>query len=171
MFNGFTGSESETKNYLIMKKLCLILAVAGMMCSCASTVKTRSSRTAKLPANISLSPSTTDLKVAETKSYGSYEALRKNGKPKFISKSAGQREACADALAKSGADVLINPSYTYTYKGKNPVMSKLIKVEVTGYAATYGGFRSTTLEDAAVISKLREPAAVIIKTIEPANEK
>lgn len=169
MFNGFSGSESETKNYLIMKKLCLILAVAGMMCSCASTVKTRSSRTAKLPANISLSPSTTDLKVAETKSYGSYEALRKNGKPKFISKGAGQREACADALAKSGADVLINPSYTY--KGKNPVMSKLIKVEVTGYAATYGGFRSTTLEDAAVISKLREPAAVIIKTIEPANEK
>lgn len=148
-----------------------MLAIAGMMCSCATTVKTRTSKTANLAAHVSLSPSTTDLKVADTKTCGSFESLRKNGKPKFIAKGAGEREACADALAKSGADVLINPIYTYTYKGKNPIMSKLIKVEVTGYAATYGGFRSTTLEDAAVISKLREPAAVIIKTIEPANEK
>ena len=143
-----------------------MLAVACMACSCAGTVKTRSSRTANLPAEISLSPSTTDLNVADTKVHGSYESLTKRGKPLPLAKKYAEREACADALAKNQADILVNPCYTYTYK-----RTKLIKVEVTGYPATYGGFRTTTLEDAEVIAKLREPAAVIIKTVEPANEK
>ncbi len=145
-----------------------MLAVAGfMMCSCSTTLKTRSSRTADLPAEMSLSPSTADLRVDEQKSFGSFEML-KNGKPQKITKQFGQKEACADALAKSNADILINPNYTYTYKSGFGKM-KLIKVEVSGYAARYSSFRSTTLEDAAVVSKLKEPAAVIIKTIEPAN--
>ncbi len=148
-----------------------MLAIASVMCSCSMTVKTRTARTTKLPADISLSPSTTDLKVDEVKSIGVYEVLKSNGKPKFILKNVGEREACAAALAKTGADILINPNYTYTYKGKNPVMSKLIKVEVSGYAATYSRFRSITLEDAEVISKLKEPAAIIIKQTETTIEK
>lgn len=140
------------------------------MCSCSATIKTRSARTAELPAdNISLSPGTVNLSVSDTRSYGSYESLKDNGKPRFISRSAGQREACADALAKSGADVLVNPTYTYTYKGKKAVFSKLIKVEVTGYPARYGDFRPMTPEEAEIISRLNEPAAVIVRTVESDN--
>lgn len=139
-----------------MKKIIFILMAASLLCACSTTLKVRSSRTSVVPAAVSLSPMTSDLVVSETKAEGTFSVPKK----KLVrTKRAMEQEAVAAALAPTKSDVLVNPTYTYTYKGK-----WLMAVSVSGYPAKYANFRKVNDEDAEIIYKLREPAAVIIKT-------
>lgn len=140
-----------------MKNYLPLIAAMALVCSCSTTKMTvRSARTTDLPAEVSLSPTTADLNISETKSEG---VCKQNQNGIFLSMRDMEREAVADALAKTKADILVNPNYTYVYED-----NKLSEVSVSGYPAKYANFRSTTEQDAEILYKLREPAAVVIKT-------
>lgn len=140
-----------------MKNYLPLIAAMALVCSCSTTKMTvRSARTTDLPAEVSLSPTTADLNISETKSEG---VCRQSKNGIILSMRDMEREAVADALAKTKADILVNPNYTYVYED-----NKLSEVLVSGYPAKYANFRSTTEQDAEILYKLREPAAVIIKT-------
>lgn len=135
-----------------MKKVLLLVFTGALLCSCSTSFKSRSARTAELPVQVSLSPTTSDLVVSDVK------ALGKCNMSEF-GKNVMEKEAVASALAATDSDVLLEPSFTYTYKG-----AKLVEVTVEGYPAKYANFRAVTQKDADILYRLKEPAAVIIKT-------
>ena len=73
---------------------------------------------------------------------------------KYLSKKVKEQNAIAEALKKTGADILVEPQFTYTYDKKG----RLTTVEVSGYPARYRNFRSLTKEDAEAINALRNPS-------------
>lgn len=115
-----------------------------MLESCLQVVYRPRGRKLESMVNVS------DLEVSEVKVSG--VCTGKDGK--YLSKKVKEQNAVAEALKKSGADILVEPQFTYTYDKKG----RLTAVEVSGYPARYRNFRSVTKEDAEVINALRNPS-------------
>ena len=130
-----------------MKKLFMLMAAVVALSACSKQVfKTHTARTTGIPAAMESMTNISDLEVSETKCTGTCTE-------KILSRKQKEENAVADALRKTGADILVEPQYTHTYNKRG----KLVSVEVTGYPARYRQFRSVTSEDAQTINSLRYP--------------
>ncbi len=130
-----------------MKKLFILMAAAVALSACSKQVfKTHTARVAGVPAKMESMTNISDLEVSEVKVTGS-------SSDKILSKKQKEENAIANALQKTGADILVEPQFTYTYNKKG----KLTSVEVSGYPARYKQFRSVTREDAEIINSLLHP--------------
>ena len=113
------------------------MAVAVALSACSNRVyKSSTARVAEIPSKLESMVNVSDLEVSEVKVSG--VCTGKDGK--YLSKKVKEQNAVAEALKKSGADILVEP------------------VEVSGYPARYRNFRSVTKEDAEVINALRNPS-------------
>lgn len=127
------------------------MAVAVALSACSNRVyKSYTARVAEIPSKLESMVNVSDLEVSEVKVSG--VCIGKDGK--YLSKKVKEQNAVAEALKKSGADILVEPQFTYTYDKKG----RLTAVEVSGYPARYRNFRSVTKEDAEVINALRNPS-------------
>ncbi|HIV32704.1 MULTISPECIES: hypothetical protein [unclassified Alistipes] len=134
-----------------MKRTILLLAAAVALSACSNSVyKSHTARVARIPAAMESMVNVSDLEVSETKVTGI--CTGKDGK--YLSKKVKEQNAIAEALKKTGADILVEPQFTYTYDKKG----RLTTVEVSGYPARYRNFRSLTKEDAEAINALRNPS-------------
>jgi len=126
-----------------MKKVFFFAAIAAMFCSCASTSNwtARTARTAEFNASVVSPALAADLRVDETKVSGNTDGDRFTAGE--VSQKVLEDNAVAVALAKVGADVLIQPIFTYTYMN-----SKLTSVAVTGYPGFYTNFRKAECKPA-----------------------
>lgn len=132
-----------------MKKLFILMAAAVALSACSKQVfKTHTARTTSIPAKTESMVNVSDLEVSEVKTTGSCS-------DKILSKKQKEENAIANALLKTGADILVEPRYTYNYNKKG----KLTSVEVSGYPARYKQFRSVTREDAEIINSLLHPCS------------
>ncbi len=118
-----------------------LLGVAVLFSSCAVTYKTRTARVAAVPTEFWTIPSLADLEVKEEKVSGTSEGDA-NRRKFFLGKKAQEDNAVAKALQSCGADVLIEPQFTYEYK-----KARLQKVTVTGYPGFFRNFRAVPYED------------------------
>jgi hypothetical protein len=77
--------------------------------------------------------------------------------------------AVEDALVKTGADILLEPMFTIESIGES------ITVKVTGYPATYSGFRNATKDDYELLKvKMyydEKSTTSTIKTVSGGNDK
>ncbi len=127
------------------------MAAAVALSACSNRVyKSSTARVAEIPSKLESMVNVSDLEVSEVKVSG--VCTGKDGK--YLSKKVKEQNAVAEALKKSGADILVEPQFTYTYDKKD----RLTAVEVSGYPARYRNFRSVTKEDAEVINALRNPS-------------
>ena len=118
------------KNFLF----CMIVA-ALFLTSCGS-LKTTTSKTMDIyGAGIIHKPVIVDLNVKETKVTGT-ATMSTN-----MTLEAVKREAVADALRKTNADVLVEPKFQTTTAHDRTTAT------VTGFPATYTNFRSIKEED------------------------
>ena len=115
--------------------------MAVLFSSCAVTYKTRTARVAAVPTEFWTIPSLADLEVKEEKVSGTSEGDA-NRRKFFLGKKAQEDNAVAKALQSCGADVLIEPQFTYEYK-----KARLQKVTVTGYPGFFCNFRAVPYED------------------------
>ncbi|MBS1617239.1 MAG: hypothetical protein JST76_01885 [Bacteroidetes bacterium] len=141
-----------------MKSLIKAIVTIGFITSissCKMTAVTTTSTTAKardIPAApIIQNPNIADLDVKERKVTGTYTDKNKT-------EEYAKNRAVYDALEKSAADVLVEPSYTIEHDWG----SGAISVTVEGFPATYKNFRNPTTEDSLalgwkVIQKSSEP--------------
>ena len=91
-------------------------------------------------------PVIVDLDVAETKVTGSYSAEN-------VQVEYAKNKALADAVAKSGADVLVEPIYEVD------INDKTVSVTVNGYPGKYKNFRKPQAQDS-VLLKWRNSTTV-----------
>jgi hypothetical protein len=120
-----------------MKKqiLSITVLVLTILTSC-SVVKTNTSKTLDIyGAGVLHKPVIVDLEVKEIRVTGMATLT------KGVSLEPVKQEAVADALRKSGADVLVEPKFETKTSGGRTTAT------VTGFPATYKNFRSITLED------------------------
>lgn len=119
-----------------MKKLFILMAAAVALSACSKQVfKTHTARTTSIPATTESIANVSDLDVSEDKVTGSSTG-------KMLSKKQKEGNAIANALQKTGADILVEPQFTYTYNKKG----KLTSVEVSGYPARFRNFRNVVIE-------------------------
>lgn len=120
-----------------MKKQIFFFTVLALtiLTSC-SVVKTNTSKTMDIyGAGVLHKPVIVDLEVKEIRVTGMATLT------KGVSLEPVKQEAVADALRKSGADVLVEPKFETKTSGGRTTAT------VTGFPATYKNFRSITLED------------------------
>jgi hypothetical protein len=113
----------------MLKKLNSLIPIAAFAIAtgCVGTIKDNSLHAVKFEPAVQVVPMVAELEVAEQKSMG-----RAKGKRDF--KELLEKEAVAEALAKSNGDVLVGVSYFYEY-------SDSLMVTVIGYPARYKNFR------------------------------
>lgn len=120
------------KRYIAL--IILITAIAISSCSTAKLSTTEVTTTEIDKLGVQQQPLLTDLDVKETKVSGVA-----NGSSTAIAKL--KQEAVAQALEKSNADILIEPTYSIETKSTKST------VTVTGFAANYKNFRKKTEAD------------------------
>lgn len=120
-----------------MKKCFYLAAVVCLACSCSKQAYQHyTARTAAIPTAVESLANVSDLEVTEHRVTGESTG-------KMLSKKQKELNAVADALRKAGgADVLLEPLYTYQYDKKN----RLTSVTVTGYPARFRNFRTAVVE-------------------------
>ena len=118
------------------KQIFFITVLALTILTSCSVVKTNTSKTLDIyGAGVLHKPVIVDLEVKEIRVTGMATLT------KGVSLEPVKQEAVADALRKSGADVLVEPKFETKTSGGRTTAT------VTGFPATYKNFRSITLED------------------------
>ena len=118
------------------KQIFFITVLALTILTSCSVVKTNTSKTLDIyGAGVLHKPVSVDLEVKEIRVTGMATLT------KGVSLEPVKQEAVADALRKSGADVLVEPKFETKTSGGRTTAT------VTGFPATYKNFRSITLED------------------------
>lgn len=136
--------------------LCIIL----LLCSCSRVVKTGTTRTTDINgAGILHKPVVADMEVRETKVSGSALGRKKDGMESV------RQAALKDALQKSNADVLVEPSYETECKGKK------INATVSGWPANYKNFRTIKTEDIDLLKAGKKYSAKTSTQKEEVNKK
>ncbi len=126
-----------------MRKISLFFVLSLLLSSCSmmektsgsvTTIKTRTSKVLDVYGNgVVYTPVIADLDVKSERVKGTAEG--ENNSVSYFKKLA-----LADAIEKSGADILIEPNYITEVTGSK------VSVIVTGYPATYKNFRSLKKE-------------------------
>ena len=122
-----------------MKKQILFLTIAAtaFLASC-SVSKTNTAKTTDIyGAGVIQKPVLVDLDVKVTKVTGTATGTAS----KVVSLESVKLDAVVDAIKKSGADVLVEPTFETLIAGGQ------ITATVTGFPATYKNFRPITPED------------------------
>src|SRR5688500_13907930 len=116
-------------------QLLLLLIFAGVLTSCTTT-KTITTKSMDIYGpGVIQNPVVVDLKVDETKVFGTATESQSN------TLLSVKQKALIDAMKKSGADVIVEPVFeTETKKGKTTAT-------VSGYPAVYTNFRPIEAED------------------------
>ena len=113
--------------------------MVAMLSSCS--VFQRSSRSIYANPEVSATITAADLVVSPVKVFGDTEGMSQSSSLRGTKKEC-ESYAIAVALEKVGADVLVEPRFTYKYTN-----GKLKKVTVSGYPATYKDFRKANRAD------------------------
>ena len=138
----------------MFQKLFTLLGVIVLFTSCVTT-KTQTAKTIDIYGSVVHKPIIADLQVQDQKITGTavFQSLS--------SLEGAKNTAVAEALKKTNADVLIEPSFqTETSNGKTTVT-------VTGWAGTYKNFRNANPED---LNYLQSGVMQRAKIYEPATE-
>jgi hypothetical protein len=119
-------------------KLLFVLATAVSVSSCSYSFSQKSRTTKSMDiagSEIHQHPMIADLIVQDSKVVGTSTGLRD------VSVESVNQDAIADALKKTGADVLVEPRF------ETEITSSRIVSSVIGYPATYKNFRLATKSD------------------------
>jgi len=147
----------------ISKLLTIVLVLSIFASSCGvSVMKTTTSKTLDIHgAGVVQNPVLVDLEVKETKVTGTAEGWNS-------SLEALKQNAIADAIAKTEADVLVDPKY------QTETSNERITVTVTGFPATYKNFRPMKEEDIKLLEAGITQKAVVhesTKVVKTGNNK
>jgi len=139
-----------------MKNILILLSTAGLMASCATTTKTNTAKTMDIYGpGVIHRPILADLEVSPIKITGT--ATGDESYPLDLIK----QNAVSNALKSIRADVLVEPTFEKITDGNRKTAT------VSGFPATYKGFRPVKQEDIEIlkvgqltVAKVYEPVAV-----------
>lgn len=117
-----------------MKKIILGLMLSSVITSCTVT-KSSTAKSLDVYGTVMHIPVVADLNVKQEKVSATLEFLGKEASEAIKNKVIGE------ALKKSNADILIEPSFDIETKGSNS------KITVKGFPASYSNFRNATPGD------------------------
>ncbi|MDR0542125.1 MAG: hypothetical protein LBH19_07910 [Dysgonamonadaceae bacterium] len=146
-----------------VKNLFFEFAVAGsvvILSSCGSTTTVSNYSDVKyrnITGIVTNLPVVANLNVKPEKVQGVYRGTgtySKDTKSYGFNEDAAKNLAVQDAIEKYGADILLEPMFSITTVGGQ------IEVTVTGYVATYSGFRNATKEDAELLQITGEKSVI-----------
>lgn len=123
-----------------MKRILFTALFVALVSSCSLQMK--SSKSMDLDPQAVVYYQAYDLVVSETPVSGSTDSMTSAAYLK-APRSTCESFAIANALEKVGADVLVEPKFTYTYNN----FGRLKRVTVTGYPAKYKNFHKASKEE------------------------